>query len=91
MIYHRTPTRRIPEAQATSEDSFLNRRQLLAAMGMGGAAASALATRPSFAMPSSAKVKDLIPGELYDPAPERNEDFEAGEDRELTPEKVAST
>jgi len=90
MVYHRTPTWRIPESQATSEAAFLNRRQLLAGMGIGGAA-SALAARPALAMPSGAKVKNLIPGELYDPAPERNEDFEAGTDREMTPEKVAST
>ena len=91
MIYHRTPSWRIAESRATSESDFLNRRQLLAAMGIGGAA-SALAARPSFAMPSgSEKVQALVPGEKFDPEPVQNEDFEAGEGREMTPEKISAS
>ena len=54
-------------------------------MGIGGAA-SALAARPA-----SAKTSSLVPGEEFDPAPEANESFEAGEGREMTTEKVSST
>lgn len=81
MFYHRKPSWHIPEAQATSEDAFMNRRQLLAAMGLGGAASALIAGRAQAAEP----------GDLFDPAPERNPDFKIGEGRMMTDEKTAST
>jgi len=81
MIYHRTPSWHIPEAQATTEDAFLNRRQILAGMGLGGAASALLSSRANAAAPG-----DEFPAEA-----ERNQLFEAGEGREITDEKINST
>lgn len=81
MIYHRTPTWRIDETKATPESTFLNRRQLLAAMGIGGAA-SGLSIHAATA---------AVPGETFDPAPAHNPAYTIGEGRAMTDEKVAST
>ena len=54
---------------------------LLAAMGLGGAASALLATHASAATPEDA----------YVPTPKRNPAFLAGDDRAMTPEKVAAT
>jgi len=89
MIYHRTPSWQIPEKNATPESVFLNRRQLLAAMGIGGAT-SALSTGSGLAMPS-ATFQLAAPGEDFDPVPDNNVDFVAGEGREITAEKIAAS
>ena len=81
MFYHRKPSWHIPEAQATSEAAFMNRRQLLAAMGLGGAASALMANRAQAAMP----------GDAFDPMPKRNPDFKAGEGRMISDEKITST
>ena len=81
MFYHRKPSWHIPEVQATAETAFLNRRQWLAAMGIGGAASALLSRRAMAAQP----------GEDFDPAPERNSLYKIGEGREMTDEKVASS
>jgi sulfoxide reductase catalytic subunit YedY len=81
MFYHRKPSWHIPEVQATAETAFLNRRQWLAAMGIGGAASALLSRRALAAQP----------GEDFDPAPERNSLYKIGEGREMTDEKVASS
>ncbi len=82
MIYHRKPTWHISEAQATAESAFFNRRQLLATMGLGGAASALVAGRANAA---------AVPGDDFEPKPIRNLLFEAGEGREITDEKAAST
>ena len=81
MIYHRKPTWHIPEAQATTENAFLNRRQLLAAMGFGGAASALMAGRAHAA----------VPGDEFDPMPERNPAYEIGPGRSMSSEDVATT
>ncbi len=81
MVYHRKPTWFIPEGQATAESAFVNRRQLLASMGLGGAASALLAGRANAAQP----------GDSFTPTPERNPDYGIGEGRAMTDEKVAST
>lgn len=72
----------LPESQATPESVFLNRRKLLAGMGMTGLLASA-GFRPAFAAADAA----AIAPELY-PA-KRNAAFDPG--RDLTEEKVATS
>jgi len=81
MIYHRKPSWHIPEALATTEDAFLNRRQWLAAMGLGGAAAALMSRRAQAAVPEDA----------FTPMPERNPAFTSGEERRLTKEEITST
>ncbi len=82
MIYHRRPSWHIPEALATDESTFFNRRQLLATMGLGGAASALIAQRAHAA---------TKPGDEYLPTPERNDVYKAGDEREITDEEIAST
>jgi len=72
----------IPESQATPEAVFLDRRRLLAGMGIAGAAA-ATGWRPAFGATDAGAVAP----ELY-PA-KRNPAFELG--REMTEEKIATS
>ncbi|WP_265517084.1 protein-methionine-sulfoxide reductase catalytic subunit MsrP [Nitratireductor luteus] len=76
-VYHRKPRWAVPEAQATPEEVFLNRRSILQGMGFAGLAlATAAATKP-------ARGQD---GGLY-PA-SRNDAYRI--ERDLTPEDISS-
>ena len=75
------PAWRLADALATPEAVFLNRRKVLAGLGMGGLALSAGSLAPRTAIAQGANAS------LY-PAT-RNEAFAI--DRELTPEEVNST
>jgi len=81
MFYHRKPSWHILEARATTESAFLNRRQLIAAMGLGGAASAVLAGR----------AKAAQPGDAFTPEPKLNPLYTVGDGREITEEKVATT
>lgn len=81
MIYHRKPSWTIPEHKASSEQAFLNRRQLVAAMGLGGAAS----------MLSGGSANAAVPGDTFEPTPTRNQDFEVGPDRSITAESVSAS
>ncbi len=75
---HRSPSWMIPDALATPESAFLNRRTLLAAMGLGLAVAGA-------GWPQRAGAQDGDPtADLY-PA-KKNEAYKL--DRDLTPEDI---
>ncbi|MDQ6436484.1 protein-methionine-sulfoxide reductase catalytic subunit MsrP [Mesorhizobium sp. LHD-90] len=75
---HRRPSWAIPESQATPVSAFVNRRALLAGMGLGLAGAT-------FGLTRKTRAADADPtGDLY-PA-KKNEAFKL--DRELTPEEV---
>ncbi|PSJ60537.1 protein-methionine-sulfoxide reductase catalytic subunit MsrP [Kumtagia ephedrae] len=75
---HRRPSWAISEAQATPEAAFLNRRALLAAMGLGIVGAAS-------ALPSPVRGEEADPtADLY-PA-RKNEAYKL--DRDLTPEKI---
>ncbi|QDO97820.1 protein-methionine-sulfoxide reductase catalytic subunit MsrP [Ferrovibrio terrae] len=82
MLIRRHRSWELPESQATPESVFLDRRKLLAGMGMTGLLASA-GLRPAFAAADAA----AIAPELY-PA-KRNTAFDPG--RDLTEEKVATS
>ena len=75
---HRRPSWAIADALATPEAAFLNRRQLLAGMGLGLAGAA-------IGLPRLARAEDADPtADLY-PA-KRNEAYKL--DRDLTPEEI---
>ena len=79
---HRRPAWAIAEAAATPEAAFLNRRRLLAGMGLGTLSMAAASAWPRRAL------SDEAPGASYYPA-KQNGTYTI--DRELTPEDVAST
>ncbi len=80
---HRRPAWAIAEADATPESAYLNRRTILAGMGLGGLAAALPAIAPRSAMANEGDpTADLYPAV-------RNEAYELG--RELTPEEINST
>ncbi len=76
---HKRPAWAIAESLATPESAYLNRRRLLAAMGLGGLSAAALTMMPRGAAAAGDPTADLYPAA-------RNEAFKL--DRELTPEDV---
>jgi methionine sulfoxide reductase catalytic subunit len=82
MLIRRHRSWELPESQATPESVFLDRRKLLAGMGMTGLLAGA-GLRPAFAAADASAVAP----ELY-PA-KRNAAFDPG--RDLTEEKVATS
>ena len=82
MLIKRRRSWELPDSQATPEAVFLNRRTLLAGMGMTGLLAGA-GLRPAFGATDPA----LVAPELY-PA-KRNAAFDPG--RDLTEEKVATS
>jgi sulfoxide reductase catalytic subunit YedY len=82
MLIKRRRSWDLPEHQVTPESVFLNRRTLLAGMGMTGLLAGA-GLRPAFGATDAA----LVAPELY-PA-KRNAAFDPG--RDLTEEKVATS
>jgi sulfoxide reductase catalytic subunit YedY len=82
MLIKRRRSWELPENQATPESLFLDRRKLLAGMGMTGLLASA-GLRPALAATDAAAVA----AELY-PA-RRNAAFDPG--RDLTEEKIITS
>ncbi|MEM7269108.1 MAG: protein-methionine-sulfoxide reductase catalytic subunit MsrP [Pseudomonadota bacterium] len=58
MIYHRKPDWALPESAATSESAYLNRRTLLAGLGLGALTASALPARAATPFENAAKHPD---------------------------------
>lgn len=76
---HRRPSWFIPEAQATPEAVFLNRRAVLAGMGLGVAAASLSGCAPQAQAAGPDPTADLYPAA-------RNEVYKL--DRSLTPEEI---
>ncbi len=77
---HKRPAWAIAESLATPESAYLNRRTILAGMGLGGLAAAAM-------MPGIARGAEDPTADLY-PAT-RNEAFKL--DRDMTPEEVNGT
>ena len=76
---HRRPSWAIAESHATPEGVYLNRRTILAGMGLGGLSAAALSMSSGLARGSDDPTADLYPAK-------RNEAFKL--DRELTPEEI---
>ncbi len=76
---HRRPSWAIAESHATPESVYLNRRTILAAMGLGGLSAAALTMSAGMARGADDPTADLYPAM-------RNEAFKL--DRELTPEDI---
>lgn len=74
----------LKESEVLSEATYANRRQVLKTLGLGGVAASTLATMGSRAFAAA----EADPSASLYPVP-RNEAFEGG--RPLTPEKIATT
>ncbi len=81
--HHRTimPSWRLPESAATSESVFLNRREILSGLGMGGLA---LAAGSSMAVNRASASEEDPSASLY-PVP-RNEAYTI--DRPVTPEAI---
>lgn len=80
---HRRPSWAIDESLATPEDVYLNRRSILAGLGLAGLSAAALLAKPSPVFGSEGDpTADLYPAQ-------RNEFYKL--DRELTPEIVNGT
>lgn len=80
---HRRPSWAIAESQATPESVYLNRRTILAGMGLGGLSAAAMTIMPGTARGSEGDpTADLYPAI-------KNEAFTL--DRELTPEEINGT
>jgi sulfoxide reductase catalytic subunit YedY len=81
MIYHRRPSWYLPERAAAPESLVMNRRAVLAGMGIGAAAA---------ALPFPGGARAAAPGEPFRPAPETDPRYaEAG--RPVTPEDLTTT
>jgi len=78
MFYHKRPRWALPESAATPEDVFLNRRAVLAAMGIGAAAA---------ALPGRARAANRVAEEAWAPKPPLNPSF-ADAGREITEESL---
>ena len=78
---HKRPAWAIAETLATPESVYLDRRRILAGMGLGGIAAAALSMMPTAARGADDPTADLYPAM-------RNEAFKL--DRELTPEEINS-
>lgn len=76
---HTRPAWAIDESCATPEDAYLNRRTILAGMGLGGIAAAAMTMMPGIARSATDPTADLYPAT-------RNEAFKL--DRDLTPEEI---
>ncbi|MEM9012523.1 MAG: protein-methionine-sulfoxide reductase catalytic subunit MsrP [Pseudomonadota bacterium] len=81
MIYHRRPSWALRESAATPEAVFLNRRHVLASLGLGAIGAALPATAHAARMPE----------EPFAPVPPLNPDFaSAGPGREVTDEGISS-
>ncbi|MEX0346041.1 MAG: protein-methionine-sulfoxide reductase catalytic subunit MsrP [Rhizobiaceae bacterium] len=76
---HKRPAWAIAESLATPESVYLDRRKILAGMGLGGIAAAAMSMIPTSARGADDPTADLYPAM-------RNEAFKL--DRELTPEEI---
>ncbi|WP_075996997.1 protein-methionine-sulfoxide reductase catalytic subunit MsrP [Salaquimonas pukyongi] len=81
MHFQKKPDWHIGEAEATPEEIFLNRRQILMAMGIGAAGSLS----GGLLLPSLSRAAQEDPSASLYPVP-RNEAYEL--DRELTPEEV---
>lgn len=75
------PSWRLPESAATSESVFLNRREILRGLGMGGAALAL----GSVVAPENALANEEDPSASLYPVP-RNEAYKI--ERKLTPEEI---
>ena len=96
MLIRRRKSWEVREADATPEGAYLNRRALLAGLGLGAAGAGLAAAVPAranvltslFGKPGDPLMRPVTPTDDLYPAP-RNEAFTL--DRELTPEKINAT
>ena len=89
MNFKRNFTKKIwdlPDHRATSERIFLNRREIVKGLGMGGLALSA----GNLAAATGAFANEEDPSASLYPVP-RNEKYTLGEGRTLTPERINTT